>query len=350
MKFGVIGGGFGVDAHLPVLSDMPGVEVVAVADSGSGRALARLPNRSLYRPSWRDLLDSSIDAVCVVTPPASHLEMVLALIESGKHVLCEKPFGMDPQQSREMADAAARTGVVGGVTFQYRFEPGFQALKEMLNDGRIGDLLSVDCAWLTSGRCDPRSLWTWRNDTAQGGGVIGAFLSHVVDILHWLGDAQVQQVRATSEILVSRRPLVDGVLADVSAEDLVQARMTMDTGVTAIFHVSNCHPQAVGMRMELIGSKGTLLYTHAPPFTAATQEVHLSVGASSPQRLFGAEQVLGAEGDTRLPALRGLLECFMQRAGGREVRGFPSFESGLAVQRVLHAVRQSAMSHSSVSC
>jgi predicted dehydrogenase len=350
MRFGVIGGGFGADVHLPVLSDMPGVEVVAVADSGSGRVLARLPTPSLYRPSWRDLLDSSIDAVCVVTPPVNHLEMVLALIGSGKHVLCEKPFGMNSEQSREMSSAAARSALVGGVTFQYRFEPGFQVLKALLNDGRIGELLSVDCTWLTSGRRDPQSLWTWRNDVAQGGGVIGAFLSHVVDLFHWLGDSQVQEVRATAEVMVQHRPMADGSLAKVSAEDQVQAQMTMASGVTASCHVSNCHLQSLGMRMELIGSKGRLIYTHRPPFTAAMQEVHLIAGNSSLQRLFGAEQVLGAGGDTRLPSLRGLLDCFVQRVLGGGALGLPSFESGLAVQRVLHAVRQSAMTHGSVPC
>ncbi|MCG9095357.1 Gfo/Idh/MocA family protein [Laribacter hongkongensis] len=350
MRFGVIGGGFGVDVHLPVLMNIPGVDVVAVADSGSGRALARLPSRFLYASSWRDFLVIPVDAVCVVTPPPSHLEAVLALVGRGKHVLCEKPFGMNPQQSREMSDAAANAGVVGGVTFQYRFEPGFQKLKALLDANPIGELHSVDCTWLTSGRRDSRAPWTWRNDAAQGGGVIGAFLSHVVDLFHWLLDARVQQVQARTDILVPRRPLADGSLADVSAEDWVQVHMTMNSGLAASCCVSNCHPQASGMRMELTGSKGSLVYTHRPPFTSATQEIHLSIGGALPQRLFGAEQVLEAESDTRLPALRGLLECFVKRAQGHDGSGLPGFEDGWAVQQVLHAVRQSAANHCSVAC
>jgi predicted dehydrogenase len=351
MRFGVIGGGFGVDAYLPVLLEMNGVEVAAVADSGSGRLLTRLTDRSLYRSSWHDLLDASIDAVCVVTPPSSHLETVLALISGGKHVLCEKPFGMTPQQSRDMACASARASVVGAVTYQYRFEPGLQALKTLLEDGCIGELRSLDCTWLTSGRSDPRSPWTWRNDVAQGGGVIGAFLSHVVDLIHWVSSAQVQEINASARILVPRRPLAGGSLADVSAEDEVRAKMTLSTGVTATCHVGNCHSQSLGMRIEMIGSKGRIIYSHTPPFSAATQCVELYVGDAAPQRLFAAEQVLGVSAeDTRRPALRQLLERFIRRAKGIDAPDLPSFEDGCAVQRVLHAARQSAATHGSVTC
>lgn len=351
MRLGVIGGGFGVDGHLSAVSSMPGVDVAAVADSGSGRVLSRLADPSLYRSSWRDLLDLPIDAVCVVTPPVSHLAIVLELIGRGKHVLCEKPFGMTPTESRAMADVATRAGVVGSVNFQYRFEPGLQALKTLLEDGRIGELRSVECSWLTTGRRDPGLPWTWRNDAAQGGGVIGAFFSHVVDLIHWLCGAHVQEVLARTEILVPRRPLVEGFLASVSAEDQVQANLTLATGVTASCYISNCHPQALGMRIELSGSKGRLLYTHIPPFTAATQEVHLLIDNAEPQRMYCTEGSLeGNAEDTRLHALRGLLERFIQRTMGRAALDLPNFEDGFAVQRVLHATRQSAATQGKVLC
>lgn len=343
MRVGVIGGGFGVDGYLAALSGMPGVEVAAVADSGSGRVRARLADLSLYRPSWRDLLEPSINAVFIATPPATHRELVLTLLDRGKHVLCEKPFGMDPTQSREMVDMAANSAVVAAVTFQYRFEPGLQALKAMLDRGLIGELRAVECTWLTSGRRDARSPWTWRNDAAQGGGVIGAFLSHVVDNLQWLSGTQVCEVWASKEILVPRRPLANGTLADVTAEDSVKAGMTLTTDLKVSCHVSNCHPKASGMRMEFVGNDGRLVYSHSPPFTAATQEIHLHTDSAMPQRLFNAEQVLGfGTEDTRLPALRSLVERFARRAGGQDAADIPGFEDGWAVQRVLHAVRQSA--------
>lgn len=351
MRLGVIGGGFGVDGHLAAIAGLPDAEVVAVADSGSGRTITRLPDASLYRSSWRDLLSTSTDAVCIVTPPVTHQEMVLALVDCGKHVLCEKPFGMNTGQSRQMADAAACANVIAAVTFQYRFELGFQSLKRYLREKYIGELQSVKCIWLTASRRDPRSTWTWRNDAVQGGGVIGAFLSHVVDLLHWLTGDRVHRVEASTEILVPRRPRGDGSMVEVTAEDSVRARLQLTGGVWADCHVSNCHTEALGMRMELIGSSGKLVYTHIPPFTAEMQQVHLHAHGEVPKLLFSAGDLLGlVSGDTRLPALRGLLQCFIQRTKRDDVSDLPTFEDGWAVQQVLHAIRQSAESRSEVSC
>ena len=351
MHLGIIGGGFGVDGHLAAISGLSGAKVVAVADSGSRRVLARLSDVSLYRPSWRDMLSDSVDAVCIVTPPATHQEMVLELADTGKHVLCEKPFGMNPLQSRQMADAVARGNVTGAVTYQYRFEPGFQALKKLLDDKCIGELKSIKCIWLTSGRRDPRSAWTWRNDAVQGGGVIGAFLSHLVDLLHWLTGDRVQVVEASTEILVPRRPRGDGVMVYVTAEDMVRARLNLTSGVWADCHVSNCHSEALGMRVELMGSMGKLVYSHTPPFTAEMQQVHLHIRGNKPRLLFNAGDVLGlVSGDTRLPALRALLQSFIRMTGHEKVSNLPTFEDGWLVQQVLNAVRQSVVSGSRVLC
>jgi len=351
MRFGIIGGGFGIDGYLAAIASLPDAEVTGVADSGSGRALTRLSDTSIYRSSWRDLLSSSVDAVCIVTPPETHLEMVLELVDSGKHILCEKPFGKDPAQSRQMADAVVSTNIMAAVAFQYRFEPGLQALKRLLDDRCIGDLQSVECIWLTSGRRDPRSPWTWRNDIQQGGGVIGAFLSHVVDLLHWLTGERVKELTANTEILVAKRPWGVGSMLEVTAEDLVKAHLELTSGVSVDCHVSNCYPKTMGMRMELMGSAGKIVYTHKPPFTAEMQEIHLYSNGEKSKLIFKAgDFFMPLSGDTRLPALRGLLQSFIQMTKVNEVSNLPTFEDGFAVQQVLHTVRQSALLQSRLMC
>ncbi len=172
-----------------------------------------------------------------------------------------------------------------------------------------------------------------------------------MDLLHWLTGDRVQGVEASTEILVPRRPRGDGSMVDVTAEDSVRARLELTGSVWAHCHVGNCHPEALGMRMELIGSRGKLVYSHTPPFTAVMQQVHLHAHGGTPKLLFNGGDLLGlASGDTRLPALRGLLQCFIQTAKGDNVSDLPTFEDGWAVQQVLHAVRQSAVSRSRVSC
>jgi predicted dehydrogenase len=140
-------------------------------------------------------------------------------------------------------------------------------------------------------------------------------------------------------------------MVDVTAEDMVRARLNLTGGVWADCHVSNCHPEALGMRMELMGSTGKLVYRHTPPFTTEMQQVHLHAHDDTPKLLFNAGDLLGlVSGDTRLPALRGLLQCFVQMTKRDEVSNLPTFGDGWAVQRVLHAVRQSAVSRGRVSC
>ena len=350
MRLGIIGGGFGVNGHMAAFSDLPEAKVVAVADSGSGRLISQLTDTSLYCSSWRDLMDSSVDAVCVVTPPSSHQELVLALLDAGKHVLCEKPFGINKLQAYRMVYAAKNANVIAAVNFQYRFEPGIQALKAFLEDKLIGTLQSVEYIWLTSGKYNPCLHWTWRNDIKQGGGVIGAFLSHVVDLLHWLTGEHIKVVKADSEVLVLNRPK-DDTMMKVTAEDVTKAQFELSSGILAKCHVSNCQPESIGMCIKLLGSLGELVYSHTPPFTADAQRVHLYSDGKSPKLLFNAANCLrSVSEDTRLSALRQLMRCFVGTQRGTYIPNLPSFEDGLAVQQVLDAVRQSARYKCKISC
>ena len=352
MRVGIVGGGFGIDGHLAAIVDLPEVKLIAVADSGSGRVLSRLSKPSLYRTSWRDLLDSDIDTVCIATPAFTHLELVETFLDSHKHILCEKPFGLNPVQAKRMVMLARNAGVVAAVSFQYRFEPGFQTIKHYLSSGHIGRLQSIECVWLTSGRRNPNLPWTWRNDAVLGGGVLSNFMCHIIDLIQWLTESNVAAVQsASNKVLVLKRPLVDGRMAKVTAEDVAIACFELDNGVLVDCHVSNCYPQTLGMRMELRGEIGSLVYTHTPPFNVKTQQVHLHVQGTSPQLLFNAaEQLVSDQVDTRIPALSTLLKRFSHKVACGNEPELPTFEDGWAVQCILQAVRQSAITCSKVNC
>lgn len=99
------------------------------------------------------------------------------------------------------------------------------------------------------------------------------------------------------------------------------------------------------MRMELLGSSGKLIYTHMPPFSPDLQQLHLQGLNGTPKMLLRASDMLGSSAtDTRLPALKRLLQNFVQTTKQVEVSDLPSFEDGLVVQSALHAIRQSAAS------
>ena len=351
MKFGIIGGGFGVDGYLSALSAMAAAEVVAVSDSGSGRVLGKLPDSNLYIGNWLKMKRAPVDTVCIVTPPSTHLEMVKALLASGKNVVCEKPFGASAAQSQDMAVLARNSNNTTAVTYQFRFEPGFQKLKSLLDGGRYGELLSINCVWLTAGRSDRNAVWTWQHDTSQGGGVIGAFQSHVIDLIQWLTNSTISEVSARTEIHFRQRPLPNGSMAEVTAEDTVKTQMSLANGVSANCYISWCNPRTEGLRMELVHTNGTLIYSHTPPFTSDTQCIHVHTSNGEAKKLFSANEVLsGDEGDTRLPALQSLFREFMNSVSETGSSQLPSFDDGWSVQKILDAVRQSAKTQESISC
>ena len=87
-----------------------------------------------------------MDAVLILTPPRTHAQLAVASAKAGKHVLLEKPVNITLEQARAIVAAVEREGRKLGIVFQYRFRPGTIALRKLLREGALGELLSVSCA------------------------------------------------------------------------------------------------------------------------------------------------------------------------------------------------------------
>tara|TARA_B100001939_G_scaffold276002_2_gene244162 strand:- start:32592 stop:33584 length:993 start_codon:yes stop_codon:yes gene_type:complete len=329
---------------------MPSLDFVAVADSGSGRARKKLPELVQYVESWEQLPGLNLDLISVATPPVEQRSIVLALMQRSVNVLCEKPFGSGFDDARSMEQAAAFANKLGVVAFQYRYEKGLQELRDSYQNGKIGGVRSISCSWLTNGRRDPSSLWSWRNDKDQGGGVIGAFLSHIVDLLQWITGQNVSSVEfANTEILYPNRPLFDGTLVPVTAEDRVETRLILGAGIPADCEVSNCHTHSIGMQLIIRGEKGNLVYTHSPPFCPEDQFVHFQPKDGEEQTLFDGANDGRPPGDTRIASLQELYGDIRTRTVGGEAPDLPTFKTGLVVRAVLAAIAEAAVQERNVS-
>jgi len=125
----------------------PSAEVVAVAASEPARARSYAAEHGISRTytSYRELVESAeIDAVYIALPPAAHAEWSIAALDNGKHVLCEKPFAMNADQARRMADSATRTGYHLVEALHYRFHPFFHRALALLASGAIGRVKHVE--------------------------------------------------------------------------------------------------------------------------------------------------------------------------------------------------------------
>jgi predicted dehydrogenase len=341
MRIAIIGGGFGLKSHLPAFRALPGVEVVVVADAGSGRIKERVPAGITYTGSWQEALSMPIDAVSVAVPPARQCEIVLSSLSRNLHVFCEKPFGLNEGEARAMhAAALSATACTAAVNFQFRFEPGIDALRERIAAGAIGAPYAIDLSWVTAGRASAKSMWSWRNDATAGGGVIGAFFSHAADLFWWLAGAEPRSVFGQSGILVPERFDESGMRHRVTAEDVVAAQLEMDGGVTATCRITNCQPGGGGMRLEVKGSEGVLIYRHAPPFGPEDRSL-VCVKGEAVSLPIPAPPRECRTAETRLWAVHRCAGQFVGRARGDKAAIPPAFADGLRVQHVMTGLRES---------
>jgi predicted dehydrogenase len=170
LRTAVIGTGFMGRVHLEALRRTEGVEVAAVVgrESGSAEKLAR----GFDIPSTADLAkvleDSSIDAVHVCTPNASHYALSLAALRQGKHVLCEKPLSVSVAEAEELVNVAKDKSLRNCVCHNLRYYPMVQQMRAMRERGELGEILVAQGTysqdWLLY-----ETDWNWRVDPTAGG-------------------------------------------------------------------------------------------------------------------------------------------------------------------------------------
>lgn len=351
LRIGIVGLGFGVAVHLPAFNSLQGAEVIAIADSGSGKRSGRHEQRGIecgLRP-WTALVqDDDIDAVSVAVPPFAQSDVVCRALASSKHVLCEKPFGLDVNEAATMFEMAMKAGVVGVVGFQFRMEPGIRALKKEIEKGVIGRILHVDVVWMTEGGARASMPWSWRHDAKQGGGVLGALGCHVIDYLQWMLNARTETVFARGRIAVSSRRDACGLDRDVTAEDSLQICCGFSNDITTRIDVSSCNRSEPGHRIEITGSSGRLLYAHMKPFTPETMSLQIET-QSGGLRSIELESSPSAEGDTRIASFRKLASMFVEAIHGKVDGDLPRFQDGYDVQATMAAVRKSLLSKNTVN-
>jgi len=170
LKVGLIGcGHIAQTVHLKILARLPGVELVALAETDPGRReKARLlaPGAIAYA-DYREVLDMpEVEAVVICLPNALHAEAGVRALERGKHIYLEKPIAINLSEARDVVKAWKRAGVVGMMGFNYRFNALCQAAREHIRSGRLGELVGVRSALSTP----VRPLPDWKKARRSGGG------------------------------------------------------------------------------------------------------------------------------------------------------------------------------------
>ncbi|MEU3458318.1 Gfo/Idh/MocA family oxidoreductase, partial [Micromonospora sp. NPDC006766] len=140
-----------------------------------------------HTTDWRRLVESDdIDIVDICTPGDSHHEIAIAALAAGKHVLCEKPLANTVDEARQMATAATHAranGIRAMCGFNYRRVPAVTLMRQLITDGRLGDIRHVRAVYLQDWITDPQFPLVWRlQKDKAGSGALGDIGAHIIDL------------------------------------------------------------------------------------------------------------------------------------------------------------------------
>lgn len=206
MKFGLIGAGGIGKVRAKALANTPGCELFAVTDADPDRARAlaasgRPADQMAVAGDYNQMLAmDEIEALIVSTPPQFHEETVIAALESGKHVLCEKPLANTLDACRRMVEASRRTGKTLATGFNHRYFPAVQFVKQTLDSGAIGELDHVRAFAGHTGLDQFSAPWMYDQQVIGGGALMDNGI-HIIDLTRYiLGDVVEVYGFATSNV------------------------------------------------------------------------------------------------------------------------------------------------------
>jgi predicted dehydrogenase len=321
---------------------------------------------------WRRLLErDDIDLVDICTPGSTHAEIAIAALDSGKHVLCEKPLANSVAEAERMAAAAERaaaSGIRSMVGFTYRRVPAIQLARQLVVEGRIGDVRHVRVQYLQDWLSDPDAPLSWRLDKEKAGsGALGDIGAHAIDLAQYVTGELLTGVTGLMETFVTERPVAASSSGLSSTAGQGTGRVTVDDATLFLGRLSGgglagfeatrfASGRKNSIRLEINGSRGSV------SFDFEDMNVLHYFDAADPAATAGFRRIVVTEPDHPFLAAwwppghgLGYEHAFTHQvvdlvgaiAAGEDPA--PSFADGLAVQRVLDAVERSAESGTWIS-
>ena len=230
---------------------VPRLVAIAGRNEEAVSAAARRYGYERWTTDWRDIVgDESIGLFDNGGPNSLHAEPTIAAAEAGKHVVCEKPLGRTADESYEIWQRVAATGVKHLCAFNYRFVPAVRLARELIDAGELGEIRHFRGRYLQDWGDDPTlDSWRFQPDEA-GSGALGDLGAHVIDL-----------ARVLAGEIASVSGLVKTFLPGRQVDDAVEAAVEFEGGAIGTIESTRL---ALGRRnafqWEINGSKGSLAF------------------------------------------------------------------------------------------
>ncbi|QNE45787.1 Gfo/Idh/MocA family oxidoreductase [Glaciihabitans sp. INWT7] len=348
----------------------PRMTVIVGRDASRVDAAAQQFGWAEWETDWRRVIErDDIDLVDICSPGATHVEIAIAALEAGKHVLCEKPLANTVGEAERMAEAAHRAaerGVYAMVGFSYRRVPAITFARDLVAAGKIGELRQVRALYLQDWLVDAEGPMTWRLDKElAGSGSLGDIGAHAIDAVQFVTGRRVQGVSGILQTLVNERPLLGESIGlsgtasrergVVTVDDVALFTARLEGGILGSFEATRyATGRKNAFRLEFSGSLGAMAFD-----LERMNELEFYDG-TDPAGLRGFRRILMTEPEHPYmaawwptghgigyehPFSHQVRDLLVDIAAATQPQ--PSFDDGVQVQRVLEAVETSSASGSS---
>lgn len=351
-------------SHFFDVEPRPRMVALAGRDESSVRDAAAELGWESYETDYHDLIArDDIQLVDVSTPGFTHKEIVIAALDAGKHVLCEKPLANTLEEAQEMLTAARRAGTTAMVNFNYRRVPAVQLAKRLIDDGTLGEIRHFRAQYLQDWILDPGFPLVWRmKKELAGSGALGDIGAHILDLGHFLV-GPIAEVVGTLQTFIKERPVEvtsgggSGLAAsggqemgEVTVDDATSFLARFESGAMGTFDATRLAPGRRNRNtFEINGSLGSVVFdlerlNELQVYLVEDEEglqgfrtINVTEAVHPyTEHWWPAGHIIGYE-HTFIHAVYDLLTGI-----GNGVSPHPDFEDGFNTQAVLDAVSRSA--------
>lgn len=255
LGIGIIGGGVVFEMHARGLESVKQhARLVGLAEVDDAKRQATTDRYfvPLGCADYQDLIArADIDVVVVGTPPMLHEEMVIAALEAGKHVICEKPLAHTLASADRIMDVAGRFAGKLSTVYQLRYLPEIQKILHLRDEGLLGRLLVGNCMRYAGHRLSSRTTSWWGQWERAGGGVVMTQFIHHLDQMYYIFG---QPVEVTARM--------DTLQEDIESEDCFAAIIRFESGAIVNCGATIC-AQKYGFGIDVVASEASVHYPWA---------------------------------------------------------------------------------------
>lgn len=252
------------------IADVTLAGCVDIDEARAGEFAEKFGIEKLYGSLDDALSTGGFDALTNVTPDKVHCETTLQALEAGLHVFCEKPLATNALDAQRMTDKAEELRRVNGVNLSYRNVSALRKAREIVEEGRLGELRHFEASylqsWLTQpawGEWSEEEQWLWRLSEAHGSlGVLGDVGIHIFDFATYAAASDIIELSSTLTTFPKAPGNRIGAYT-LDANDSMTMTATLNNGATGVIHASRFATGHLNdLSLSLYGTKGGLQVTN----------------------------------------------------------------------------------------